>query len=169
MFKNEQCQDPVLISKLALKLKLPIFWAGDWTWWPAEASSNLNYSLSLWSEPKHWLVLSWTACSSVPGGAHATVTEIKCLCALCSSLLSQMNLKGDWWAKVEEDVKIVWKLANKSLWTDPRLVGVDDLGKIRLKTGQRKMRKVQQISQKKKTEVHQPPANSAVRQRTTGH
>lgn len=49
-------QDPALIPKLALNLKLATFWVEGWTRWPLKASSSLNYSLFLWSEPQHWLV-----------------------------------------------------------------------------------------------------------------
>lgn len=50
------------LSKLDLNLKLAMFWVGGWTRWSLEAYSSLNYSLILWSEPKHWLVHSSRQC-----------------------------------------------------------------------------------------------------------
>ena len=60
--QNSTGQDPALTSKLALNLKLAMFWVGGWTKWPLENPSSLNYSLILWSEPKHWRVHSSRQC-----------------------------------------------------------------------------------------------------------
>lgn len=100
--QNSTGQDPSLTSKLALNLKLAMFWVGGWTKWHLEAPSSLNYSLILWSDKlTQTLTCAWfkAMCGSMPGDAYGTVTGTKCLFAHHSSptkWLSKLTDKPRW-------------------------------------------------------------------------